>query len=428
MGWDRLGKWISATIAALLVLTAALGAIEPTGGATVRAAPAAERGRDLTPAQAQTDDQPPIEQVGEGTADDPEPLDEGGPSVQTTSDPEPLDTTRIDAPADVEDIETLDQGSPPTASVATTTTTTAPVTTTATTAPAPVQPEPTGPVLPPGFGSGRVQVSAGRGAFPVGLDECHVGVVTGRAFVGLDCDEMDDVVGHARSFDDFPFIPNVDFPFEGDEPFFVNRDFPFESEDDRQAVDSGFFFSGRDDHDDHDDTRLVISAGNGASGATDDEIARRGVAVSGDGSIELAQRTRDRGRDPIERVRDRNRNRDSNRKRNNSGNNANSNNRRHNGGNNNVSSASSDDNTGKSSKKSRNRNKNRKKDKANRNNQGRATSEQKQKAKDGKKRSKRDKKKRDKKRAKREKRKKDREKKRARQESAQTRTESQGDN
>ena len=44
-----------------------------------------------------------------------------------------------------------------------------------------------GPVLPEGFGTGDVHVATGTAGFPVGLEDCHVGAVTGRAYVGIDC-------------------------------------------------------------------------------------------------------------------------------------------------------------------------------------------------------------------------------------------------
>lgn len=293
----RFTQCVAVMMVAVLIAGTGLSAVEP--GVSRAAAPDlgnATYGRTM--GWAQVEGQPPIEQVGEDVPGDPEDLDAGVPPAQTSD---------IATDQDFEDVETLDQGSPPPA-------VTAPATTTTTTASAPaaapvttttVSPEPayhTGPVLPPGFGSGRVHVSAGPRGFPVGLNSCHVGVVTGRAYVGLDCDEVDaeDVVGFAPSFDDFPFIPEVDFPFEGDEEFFLNPNFPFGDADD-DAIDNGFFASGRSGRD---DTRLVVSASQGARGATASELAERGVAVTGgNGSIELAQRTRDR--DPRVRVRDR---------------------------------------------------------------------------------------------------------------------------
>ena len=86
----------------------------------------------------------------------------------------------------------------------------------------------TGPHLPDGFGEGQVLVSTGSGAFPPGLDECHVAAVTGRAYVGIDCDEEgSSFVGHAPSFDEFPFVTDEDFPFDNDDPIVADENFPF---------------------------------------------------------------------------------------------------------------------------------------------------------------------------------------------------------
>lgn len=156
-------------------------------------------------------------QVGEGDADS-ETLDQGSPPV-----------------ASGDDVETLDQGPPPTDAGAVP----VPVTdgTVLSAAPASANmtySEPAGPRVPPGFGEGRVLVSNNPRGFPVGLEPCAVGVVSGRAYVGVKCgDESRPVVGHSTSANfpwvidpGFPFAPGADvvtdpsFPFDEDSPFF----------------------------------------------------------------------------------------------------------------------------------------------------------------------------------------------------------------
>jgi hypothetical protein len=80
-----------------------------------------------------------------------------------------------------------------------------------------------GPFVPEGFGTGSVHVSTGAAGFPVGLEDCHVGAVTGRAYVGIDCgDGRGSFVGHAPSFEEFPFVLDESFPF-GQESVFADR-------------------------------------------------------------------------------------------------------------------------------------------------------------------------------------------------------------
>lgn len=184
---------------------------------------------------AQTEEEPPIEQVGEDTGEDVETLDEAVPPADETLD-EAAPPAEDAAPE--EDIETLDQGSPPVAGDGDVelldqgpppATTQAPVTAppaplVVDTVPAPIYvvPEPvaaSGPVLPEGFGTGNVHVSAGNAAFPAGLADCHVGAVTGRAYVGIDCAEGTSVVGHAPSFEEFPFVVDEGFPFNRESVF-----------------------------------------------------------------------------------------------------------------------------------------------------------------------------------------------------------------
>ena len=152
-------------------------------------------------------------QVGEGDADT-EALDQGPPPA---------------APDD--DVETLDQGSPPTETgpvpvpVADgTVLTAAPVASdTAYAAPA-------GPQLPPGFGEGRVLVSNNSRGFPVGLEPCEVGVVTGRAYVGVKCgDAGGPVVGHS-TYEDFPWVIDPGFPFDPGAAVVTDPSFPFDED------------------------------------------------------------------------------------------------------------------------------------------------------------------------------------------------------
>jgi hypothetical protein len=79
--------------------------------------------------------------------------------------------------------------------------------------------------VPEGFGTGSVHVATGAAGFPVGLEDCHVGAVTGRAYVGIDCgdDGGSSFVGHAPSFEEFPLVVDENFPFDG-ESVFANRD------------------------------------------------------------------------------------------------------------------------------------------------------------------------------------------------------------
>lgn len=160
----------------------------------------------------QEDAQAQPSQVGEGAADT-ETLDQGPPPA-TSGD----------------DVETLDQGSPPTGAVP------VPVTDgTMLAAPvaAPVAtdtayPEPAGPRLPPGFGEGRVMVSNNPRGFPVGLEPCAVGVVSGRAYVGVNCgDHSGPVVGHS-TYDNFPWVIDPGFPFQPGADVVTDPSFPFD--------------------------------------------------------------------------------------------------------------------------------------------------------------------------------------------------------
>ena len=186
-------------------------------------------------------------------------------------------------PSSGDDVETLDQGSPPPAggveavapvgSVAGTYVAPAPATASAPSYAAPAESTSSGPYIPPGFGTGHVHVAAGHPEFPVGLASCHVGTITGRAYVGVDCPNGDSVVGFARSLDDFPFILNPDFPFEGDEGFLIDA-----ARSDAAASDAG------------NNNVDVLAAMPGPQ--QDDSTSQTQIGVSGTGSVQYAQKTR----------------------------------------------------------------------------------------------------------------------------------------
>jgi hypothetical protein len=171
---------------------------------------------------AQQEDEPPIEQVGEDTQDV-ETLDEAAPPAEEGDPAEDVELLDQGPPAGTQDdVELLDQGpstAPVAESTAPSTVTTEPVTTF-------VAPTATsGPFVPEGFGTGSVHVATGAAGFPVGLEDCHVGAVTGRAYVGIDCGDGggSSFVGHAPSFEEFPFVLDESFPFD-EESVFANRD------------------------------------------------------------------------------------------------------------------------------------------------------------------------------------------------------------
>jgi hypothetical protein len=171
-------------------------------------APAAQHGAF----RLQDDAQAQPSQVGEGEADT-ESLDQGPPPT-----------------AAGDDVETLDQGAPPTAvapvPVSDGTLLAAPVA--APMATGTTYPEPAGPRLPPGFGEGRVMVSNNPRGYPVGLEPCAVGVVSGRAYVGVHCgDQSGPVVGHS-TYDNFPWVIDPGFPFEPGADVVTDPSFPFD--------------------------------------------------------------------------------------------------------------------------------------------------------------------------------------------------------
>lgn len=202
-------------------------------------------------------------QVGEGDADT-ETLDQGSPPA-----------------ASGDDVETLDQGAPP-AGVP------APVTDGAVlnapaAAPAATDmsySEPAGPRLPPGFGEGRVMVSNNPRGYPVGLEPCAVGAVSGRAYVGVKCGENSDpVVGHS-TYDNFPWVIDPGFPFEPGADVVTDPSFPFDEN-------SPFFESFQDRTTDSDVVVLVAPRGfpfndesDANSNSTDAPTVSRGGVVS----------------------------------------------------------------------------------------------------------------------------------------------------
>jgi hypothetical protein len=176
---------------------------------------------------AQQEDEPPIEQVGEDTQDV-ETLDEAVPPVEEVDPTEDVELLDQGPPAGTQDdVELLDQGpslAPAAESTAPSTVATEPVTTFV--APAATS----GPFVPESFGTGNVHVATGAAGFPAGLGDCHVGAVTGRAYVGIDCGDgaESSFVGHAPSFEEFPFVVDESFPFDQDSVFANRSEGPIE--------------------------------------------------------------------------------------------------------------------------------------------------------------------------------------------------------
>lgn len=270
-GFGKLGKWQRA----MLVVTS----VGVLGGSLT--APLAEAAM-LAPAASQTllwlqeDAQSQPSQVGEGDTDI-EPLDQSSPSAAVD-----------------EDVETLDQGAPP-ADIGV-----APVPvdagTVLTTAPVPVAApataevgysEPAGPWLPPGFGEGRVLVSNNPRGIPVGLEPCEVGVVSGRAYVGVNCDGSGGpVVGHS-TYENFPWVIDPGFPFEPGAAVVTDPSFPFDE-------DSPFFESALDRTTGSDVVVLVAPRGFPFDDDDDAEsVLTEAPAVSTGGVVSLAQQARE---------------------------------------------------------------------------------------------------------------------------------------
>ncbi len=269
--WEQFGNWFATLAVASFAWVSSVVASDVPALPPTAAGASASGENELSSLMrwAQQDDEPPVEQVGEDTAEDIETLDDAAPPADegdTAEDIELLDQVPpVDAQA--EDVELLDQGPPPETAAeppAPSTATTVPVTTYV--APA----APSGPVLPEGFGTGNVHAATGSAGFPVGLEDCHVGAVTGRAYVGIDCDEGGEssFVGHAPSFDEFPFVLDESFPF-GEDSIFADRD-TSKIEEDVQAL---------------------IATARGAP--LEDEAAPE-IRTSGASSVEFEQRARDR--------------------------------------------------------------------------------------------------------------------------------------
>jgi hypothetical protein len=276
--WEQFGDWVATIAVASLTWVSGLVAHGGPAGLPVASAsvPAADQLSSIM-RWAQQDDEPPVEQVGEDTADDVETLDEAAPpaeeaetagnagAVETAEDIELLDQGPP-VGAQLDDVELLDQGPPSTAGAvpAPSAVTTIP----ATTYVAPVAAS--GPVVPEGFGTGQVHVATGSAGFPVGLEGCHVGAVTGRAYVGVDCGEGggNSFVGHAPSFEEFPFVLDENFPF------------------DRESV-----FANRGESELAGEIETLISA---ARGAPLDEDTAPEIRTSGASSVAFEQRARDR--------------------------------------------------------------------------------------------------------------------------------------
>ncbi len=296
--FDALTDWVATLVVASLTWAAGVGvALQPGQQESALAAPIVAEAPVML-GWAQSTDGSDIEQVGEEPLSDGdvEELDSGTPPVDSGSVEGAAEVGSTVGPVADEDVELLDQGAPPASgqtlptSAATTYTTDsatalapAPVADAAASYSVPETSAPVGPVLPEGFGEGSVHVSAGRGGFPPGLEECEVGAVTGRAFVGINCgDGRDDVVGHAPSFEDFPFVLEDTFPFDPDSPLLTEANFPFDDN-------SGFFGanSSTSSERDGDTTNVLVTAG----GANGPSIGNTG-GNSGSG-VRMAQRSRE---------------------------------------------------------------------------------------------------------------------------------------
>ena len=274
--WERFGDWI-ATLA-FASFTWISGVVTPgvvVGSPTAMVDLPAENQFSSVMLWAQQEDGSAVEQVGEDTDGDIETLDDVPASVDeadATEDVELLD----EAPSanDQQDVELLDQGPSP----ATASDSPAPATTSESPAPATVSPAPvttymapaapSGPIPPEGFGTGDVYVATGSAGFPVGLEDCHMGAVTGRAYVDVDCGDSggSSFVGHGPSFEEFPFVLDENFPFDSESVFAVLG------------------------HDLFDDDYL----GNLFSAARDDKADAPEAQITGRSSVEFEQRAHDR--------------------------------------------------------------------------------------------------------------------------------------
>ena len=274
--WDRFSDVMSALAAASLAWVSSVLApdlpIDVIGEVGSPASFANQR--DLMIGWAQAADEPPIDQVGEDTGEDVETLDEAAPPAEEAAAEEDIETLDQGSPpvAGDGDVELLDQGSPPATTQAPVSAPPAPLVVDTVPATTYVPPEPvatSGPALPEGFGTGNVHVSAGNAAFPAGLADCHVGAVTGRAYVGIDCGEGISVVGHAPSFEEFPFVVDEGFPF--------NRESVFTDLSEDSVAD---------------DADVFVSAARGQP--LGDDTGAPEVRTTGASSVEFAQEARNR--------------------------------------------------------------------------------------------------------------------------------------
>jgi hypothetical protein len=106
----------------------------------------------------------------------------------------------------------------------------------------------------------------------VGLEDCHVGAVTGRAYVGIDCGDGSSFVGHAPTFESFPFVLDDSFPF-GEDSVLVNRGASLAEQELEQ------------------DVEIFVSASRGEPA---DDATAPVIRTSGNSSVQFAQRARDR--------------------------------------------------------------------------------------------------------------------------------------
>lgn len=297
-GTDRLGALLAAMfVVSVPAATVVASPAEAPGFAMEQVAASGAQGYLITGNRSPATTAAQIEQIGEGN--DVETLDEGAPPVQTQP---TTPTETASTAANQEDVELLDQGAPPATSQPTTQPAAAPATTSAAPAPAttsappppaetttyaaPAPPAATGPALPPGFGTGQVHVSTGGATFPTGLANCHVGAVTGRAYVGIDCGEggKDMFVGHAPTFNDFPFVVDPGFPF--------NRESSFFNSGGGTSNDSGFFASHRGGN----RTRgeVVSASGTSPRNTRQQDTVAGGTSNIDTGTVDLTQRAKTR--------------------------------------------------------------------------------------------------------------------------------------
>jgi hypothetical protein len=218
--WDQIADMIATlAVASFAWISSVVGPIGPANQAAPVSASTLDQNQLGSVMRWAQQEEPPIEQVGEGTNEDVETLDEEAAPVNESAPARDDELLDEDPPVDTQnDVELLDQGRPH-APVAETTVPSVVRTEPVTTSVAPAAT--TGPVVPEGFGTGSVHVATGAAGFPVGLSDCHVGAVTGRAYVGINCGDSggSSFVGHALSFEEFPFVIDENFPFNRESVF-----------------------------------------------------------------------------------------------------------------------------------------------------------------------------------------------------------------